>query len=503
MGIPYYFYSLTKIYNSILIKNLDINADIYCMDFNGIIHPVAAQFLNTDKIIENLWNKIIEYSNLLAPQKVIICVDGVAPLAKIIQQRKRRYLSTYRNKIDNVEIKWDTNAITPGTTFMNKLNIYIKNKIRYNTSNIIYNYSGSDKVGEGEHKIFNILKNVDDDKKIIIHGLDADLIILSLMSHKHHIYLMREQNNELSEAEYNYLDILELRKAIISELINKWSLDKSDYVDIFSDNSKDLIESYCVMCSLLGNDFIPHILNLNLKSNGLEKLINLTGTSINKYGLLILNSVINYKCLTDIFTQLSISEDKDIYNDTEKYLNKKYHNSKLPSEFYAIKNKDSISKEIYSEPSRWKHIYYKELFRTNIYIDSKIIINACSNFIKGIYWTYSYYKYNIIDHSWYYPYIYPPIVKDIANHCIGNSEPVIIKNGDFISNDIQLLIVLPKSSNNLLKKKFKKYTEDIDLGLCHMYPDDYKIRTYLKTHLWECSPVLPKINIKYIENIIK
>ena len=36
-----------------------------------------------------------------------------------------------------------------------------------------------------------------------------------------------------------------------------------------------------------------------------------------------------------------------------------------------------------------------------------------------------------------------------------------------------------------------------------MYPDDYKIRTYLKTHLWECSPVLPKINIKYIENIIK
>ncbi len=40
------------------------------------------------------------------------------------------------------------------------------------------------KPGEGEHKIFKKLKIENDYNNIIINGLDADLIILSLISHK-------------------------------------------------------------------------------------------------------------------------------------------------------------------------------------------------------------------------------------------------------------------------------------------------------------------------------
>ena len=52
-------------------------------------------------------------------------------------------------------------------------------KVRYhsNTNTIIY-YSGSNEVGEGEHKILNIIKNSDYDNNIVVNGLDADLIIL-------------------------------------------------------------------------------------------------------------------------------------------------------------------------------------------------------------------------------------------------------------------------------------------------------------------------------------
>ena len=39
------------------------------------------------------------------------------------QQRKRRYKSSKENKI------WDTNAISPGTEFMNKLNLFLKKHI--------------------------------------------------------------------------------------------------------------------------------------------------------------------------------------------------------------------------------------------------------------------------------------------------------------------------------------------------------------------------------------
>ena len=151
-------------------------------------------------------------------------------------------------KIDKIVSKWDTNAISPGTTFMNKLDDYIT---KHNQNKYIY--SGSNEAGEGEHKIFKLINDNenenDNDKVIIINGLDADLIILSLISGKNNIYLMRENNEQLT-----YVNIDNLKLAIIAELDKKWCIE----------NTTDLIESYCVMCSILGNDFIPHILNLNI-----------------------------------------------------------------------------------------------------------------------------------------------------------------------------------------------------------------------------------------------
>jgi 5'-3' exonuclease len=501
MGIPYYFYILTKKYNNILKTNIDFKPDIYCIDFNGIIHPVANIYNDDNEIYEELWKKINNYTNIYNPKKMYICVDGVAPLAKIIQQRKRRYLSNYTKLINKEIIKWDTNAITPGTNFMNNLNNYFNNKIRNNTNNTTYYYSGSDINGEGEHKIFHHLKKYNNNINIIINGLDADLIILSLISHKKNIYLEREKNIN-DNTDYKYVNINQLRIAIINELIIKFELDNNDYNDYYSDISNSLIETYCTMCSLLGNDFIPHLLTLNLKNNGLDELIIFTKNSIKKYGFLIENNQINYKCLNEIFYQLCQKEDDHLCKLNETYINKNIYNSTINSEFYALKNKDIISKQIYSDFKKWKYIYYNNKFYTNIYLDSSLIFKACSNYIKGIYWTYHYYKFNIIDHNWYYPYNFPPIIKDIYNHCQGNKEPIIQNIGNYLDNDIQLLIVLPKSSNNLLNNKLKKYTEDINLGLYHMFPSKFHIHTYLKTHLWECYPELPKININLIKNIL-
>jgi 5'-3' exonuclease len=503
MGIPYYFYILTKKYEDILLTNINFKPDIIYFDFNGIIHPISSKNNSTNDIVfDNLWIFIENNIDKFNPNKITICVDGIAPLAKIIQQRKRRYLSNYRKIIDEENTSWDSNCITPGTDFMNQLNIFMKNKIRYNTKSCIINYNGSENNGEGEHKIFNYIKINDNNKKIIIHGLDADLIILSLMSHKDNIYLMREKE-EKDKLDYKYVNISKLRYAIINDLIFHWNLDKNLYLDIFSNDSINLIESYCVMCSLLGNDFIPHLLTINLKNNGLENLINITNKAINHYGLLVNNGIINYKCLTEIFNLLSQTEEKDIFMINRNYLNKNFTDSSNKSEYYALKNKDNIAKDIYSNTKTWKYIYYKNKFNVNIYINSYIINNASFNYIKGIFWTYSYYKNNIIDHEWYYPYNYPPTIKDISNYLYGNEMPIIEKMGEYITNELQLLIVIPKTSKNLLNNKLQKIMEDKTLGLYHMFPLKYKIHTYLKTHLWECFPELPKINIELMKNILK
>jgi len=258
MGIPYYFYSLTKKYQDILHNNKPKNTDIYCIDFNGIIHNVAQQVLKIyensstepnendieEKILEGLWKKIEEYIETYGAKKYVICADGVAPMAKIIQQRKRRYLTIYKNRIDAnhiVKPVWDTNAITPGTSFMNNMNTYINNKIRYSTYNIEFIYSGSNECGEGEHKIFKKLKTLSkNNEDIIINGLDADLIILSLISHIKNIHLMRETVDKITKNNvYNYLNIDKLKQAILKELKNLWNLN-----DNYEDT--DIVESYCM-----------------------------------------------------------------------------------------------------------------------------------------------------------------------------------------------------------------------------------------------------------------
>ena len=486
MGIPYYFYYLTKKYNNIIVRALPSKINIYAIDFNGIIHPEAAKETNEEKLIKNLWDKINNYNDLYKPDKMIICIDGVAPFAKIIQQRKRRYLTFYKNIIDKVISTWDTNAISPGTKFMNKLDVFIteNNKDKYI-------FSGSNEAGEGEHKIFKIIDvyetesdiKDDNEKTIVINGLDADLIILSLISGRKNIYLMRENKDQLT-----YVNIDNLKLAIINELQSKWCIE----------NPIDLIESYCVMCSILGNDFIPHILNLNIKSGGLDKLINISEIAIRANGSLVEDNKINQKTLSDIFNLISVNEDTEIIDLINKEIEKKPRDFTLKSQEYAIKNKDVVLHEMYNNTKKWRYYYYKRLFDININNDS--VSNATSNYIKGIYWTYNYYKKFDLDYTWYYPYNYPPTVKDISNYLKVNTIQSIELKGSYLKPEHQLLLILPIHSIELVDKSMQKYMTDVKLGLKYLYPSEYKIQTLFKNHLWECCPILPMINI---EKIIK
>jgi len=487
MGIPYYFYYLTKKYSNIIVRQLPSKINIYAIDFNGIIHPEAHKDLNNPnkkQLFINLWNKINHYNDTFNPDKMLICIDGVAPLAKIIQQRKRRYLSIYKNKIDEINVKWDTNAISTGTEFMNSLDDFIQMKIN-EENKISFILNGSKNEGEGEHKIFNYFKDIDDSKSIIINGLDADLIILSLISGLSNIYLMRENKDDII-----YVSINNLKSALLTELKPKWS---------FIDNDIDIIESYCVMCSILGNDFIPHILTLNMKNNGLNKLIDITTKAIEKTGALVKNNEINKDCLTLIFTAIAENEETELLTEVSKIISKKPTDFTLKSQEFGLKHKDDLLNDIYCNNKKWRYCYYKSLFDININNDSSLISTIVSNFIKGIYWTYNYYKKFDLDLEWFYPYNYPPTTRDISNYLKVNEISKIQKKGNYLLPEIQLLLILPIQSHHLLD--FKPKVKQLSLTKFRfLYPIEFKIQTFLKHHLHDCTPILPMINILKIKN---
>jgi 5'-3' exonuclease len=281
MGIPSYFSYIVKNHPEILkqlhligfsVNNfyLDCNSiiydAIYNIDFSTIKEP------DTDVIINKVIAKIDEYFNIIKPtDNLFIAFDGVAPVAKLDQQRERRYKSLYQNKISRSIYKntkpdpWNTAAITPGTIFMRKLNEKIKSYYNdpktYNIANIII--STSSNYGEGEHKIFDFIRRFpqyhSDETNTIIYGLDADLIMLGInhLPVCKNIYLFRETphfiqsiNSELEPNKEYILDLPELSKNITLNMNNDRKL--SD------EQKKYRVYDYIFLCFFLGNDFGPY-----------------------------------------------------------------------------------------------------------------------------------------------------------------------------------------------------------------------------------------------------
>lgn len=155
----------------------------------------------------------------------------------------------------------------------------------------------------------------------------------------------------------------------------------------------------------------------------------------------------------------------------------------------------------------WRSLYYKRLFHTRMH-DSSVVLDACEQYMTGMEWTYRYYKRLARDSTWYYPYAYAPTMSDLANHMAtarGSHRALVdhwkehYKVPTFLPDYIQLLCILPPESCPLLPKQLRGVMTDPAHGCTHMYPRKYPILTFLKTRLWECTPVLPPLDIPLLQ----
>ncbi|KAI1038426.1 hypothetical protein LB503_011279 [Fusarium chuoi] len=152
-------------------------------------------FIRIFNYIEHLFGKI------KPKQLFFMAIDGVAPRAKMNQQRSRRFRTALdaekaREKAikEGVEIPkeepFDSNCITPGTEFMAKLSqqlrYFVNKKVSEDTDwqgcEVVL--SGHEVPGEGEHKIMEYIRNAkaqpnyNQNVRHCLYGLDADLIML-------------------------------------------------------------------------------------------------------------------------------------------------------------------------------------------------------------------------------------------------------------------------------------------------------------------------------------
>lgn len=285
-------------------------------------------FINIFNYIEHLFGKI-------KPQQLFfMAVDGVAPRAKMNQQRARRFRTaldaeTAREKAlkEGLEMPteepFDSNCITPGTGFMAKLTQQLKYFIAKKISEDVewqgveIVLSGHEVPGEGEHKIMEYIRQAksqpgyDPNVRHCLYGLDADLIMLGLLSHDPHFCLLREEvtfgrqkkaNKELEHQNFYLMHLCIVREYLELEFQD---LEKPGALS-FPFDMERVIDDFILMAFFVGNDFLPHLPHLHINEGALALMFETYKKVLpNANGYINEGGTINIKRLGMLLAELS------------------------------------------------------------------------------------------------------------------------------------------------------------------------------------------------------
>ena len=550
MGIPSYFSYIVKNYPHILSKFVPKKrvVDNLYLDCNSIIYDVYHKLsalattsktsVNPDHVIEGTIQKIREYIDLVAPQKTVyIAFDGVAPVAKIEQQRSRRFKSWYLGEATNHiyqkplsnKTAWSTLAITPGTTFMSKLDAdikeaFINDKDANNKRTIIF--SGSKDAGEGEHKLFDYIRQnpvKHKDETTVIYGLDADLIVLSIchLIHAPNIFLFRESPHfHLENLEPNSNYMLDIQR-----LVAVMDVDPNDYI---------------VLTFLLGNDFLPHFPALNIRTGGMDKLMlayqdlfkrsDLAQPSQTQHLTVTINNqtTIHWKNMHRFIAALTAKEEL-YFQEEHKLRNRRDRVMPARTADEAFKKFEAtptfertLEKNIAPLQKGWQPRYYANLFprlaaagpHPSSHAQSKdtegkksmgtagspLIGDVVQNYCEGLEWTLRYYTHGCPDWRWTYKYAYPPLLEDLCK-TLDQACPVIELDPSCnpVNPLTQLCSVLPQAGLIYLPDSLRE-------ALLNEYPQWYAtdccfLWAYCR-YFWESHVVMEHIDMAKLETLI-
>jgi 5'-3' exoribonuclease 1 len=539
MGIPLFFRYLVNNYDDLITSNKKIlDCHNLYLDLNCAIHYCCREVLKDvtfNKAIQNeleekMINFVIKYIEILVeyskPTKLLyIAIDGSAPKAKLNQQRMRRFKKFYeknelslikkRNNIEeDLNDEWDTNAITPGTLFMDKLSTKLKSYFS-NRKHLKIIISDSNIPGEGEHKLLEHLRNnYIEEEYNVIYGLDADLIMLCLIANKPNIYLLRETvefDNKIhvDGFKFLYLSIDNLKKNLLNEICERLG-----EVFLNKEQKDKIVYDYIFLSFILGNDFIPHSPSVGIKNSGIDLLLDLYVRYYfdTKSNLVLLDeNKINHDFLKNIFRDLGLMEDSllETFNKKRNYKRKpnkvydnNYEREKDLLNLYPQFNRE-IERKIDQGAEGWRDRYYKHLFD----IEERYEIDKiCHKYLEGIYWNFHYYNYGCISWEWSYYHNYPPSFNDLYNYMdryVSDINLIKLPKSKPFKPFEQLLMVLPNNSRDLLPPKLSSLMIDNNSDIIQYYPIQYQIETTNNYYLWECHPKLPYVISEDIRKIVR
>ncbi len=400
----------------------------------GEIRPTIAD--NYKPISTLVCKKIQEYIDAVRPSNTVyIAFDGVAPLAKMNQQKTRRYRSVFMEKHGIVsKAAFNSCLITPGTDFMEYLSEYTTTHFKKNARIIV---SAANKPGEGEHKLFQHIRDNKEAHKgqnTVIYGLDADLLMLAIFHHEYtNLFVYREApefakslNADLENGEAYMLDITALCESVCSEMGCRY-------------NNETRVYDYAFLCFMLGNDFLPHLPALNIRTNGIFTLLDAykdtLGNGANSY-IIGADGAIQWANFKKVIQYLAKQEETLFQTEYKKRGEIRFSTSfSNDGEKEMVFNNTPLlyrQAEHYINPLErgWRKRYYNALFtpffkeksnssmcveNTQRYKEPYSVDTICTNYMEGLEWVYKYYTDSCVDWRWKYDYHYQPLLADLLS----------------------------------------------------------------------------------------
>lgn len=499
--VPKYVGSLSIDCNGIIYKAVN---EIYGIDENiprqmyeAIANAESATLeAQLHQVISNELTAIIAKA---APTNLLcIAVDGLAPGAKINQQRGRRYKAAQEeiekeesSKAKGVKMgtvnknEFDMRSITPGTLFMQRLDewfkLWIASRARQLPPNIIYSPHTS--AGEGEHKIFEFMRKgfYQQEKETgknnipevvpahVIYGMDADLTLLSLNAKLPRIYLVRENFSQI-------VNIDALRSKIVKWLTINGTVEIPEAI---------AIQDFILMLNFIGNDFLPHLICFSSVPEAIERMF----VIYNRLKEPLTND--EYEIVWPAFslfvaelaalekTMLAVVASESYDTPYTALVNSSTTVSHPPEEGKMVGRTETTIDYDKFRGEWYAHIFmpvseegkkYTEKEAIEV-ITTQAITDMCREYLKGLQWILLYYTggTDSIDKSYLYRYYYAPLLSDLSI-CLAHFIDVdLTPQVEEVDNSHaspeftyihQLLAVIPPKSFALIPAKYRHLVMD-------------------------------------------
>lgn len=421
--------------------------------------------------------------DLVNPKGVYVSCDGVVCAAKRRQQRLRRFKGPWVSSIEDqlrgvTKVRWDQNALTPGTAFMTALGKdLVKTGTAIRKRGIPCIVSTTDEPGEGEHKLMRHLRGLESLESCIIYGLDADLLLLAMLLVKERgapVHLLREaQEFEHSNTGWCTVDVPRL-------------------IDILLP-TRDQTDDFVAAMSLLGNDFVPKSLSHTVRDDGIPGLIQTMKRVLWSQGRTLVDSgKINGDSLKLIIVAMASEEAPNLIKSCVSSIRSRNR------QVFADSAEEQAVSEWQALPSRWATILglydtrnrcLKPTWKTTY---MGWIHNTCtdSSYLATLSWVYDYYKGRPVDLGWAYEPHLPPLWSDLVESIGSNIDSPPLVYDSYLPAWIHLLAVLPEASaKTLLKPKQRSLIKE-----CPLYwPTQFSLFDVGASQIWQTEAVIPVV----------